>query len=248
MFYFSVDPRDGGFGAAGVCNTCCCQQVTMRPNETAKWTINYAPWSVPIGGHGLIQNGTEIDISINSAGCSTAQIDGFGQPNLGATGYSIFPTPISTDLVSNVAINGTAPAGNSFTYRVVPLTGPRQGAITLFNPNTGAFTYRPNAGYTGYDDFFVEMTDAQNRKLVRRIGITVGNPTLAAPSEGNRPLLVDRTKIVINSRMHTLAFPVIMQPTAQQCEVYTLSVRQQARDCSDIYTHISCFDVHVGKC
>lgn len=219
----------------------------MRPNETDKLVLNYAPWSVPIGGFGLVVGSTEIEVTRDSSACSTTQIDGFASPALGDTGYAVFVTPVSTSLAGNVTVNGATPVGNTFDYAVVPLTGPRFGAITSFNVFTGGFTYVPESGFVGYDNFYVVMTDAQGRKLTQMVGITVGAPTHAAPYQ-TTGLVIDRTKVKVDVHAHKLSFPITMLPDARECEVYKISIRQQTRDCDDTYAHVSCFDVHVGRC
>jgi hypothetical protein len=57
MKTFVVDPRDGSTSGDG-CATCCCYTATIGLGETDKWLIDYAPWSVPLGGGGLTLNHT----------------------------------------------------------------------------------------------------------------------------------------------------------------------------------------------
>jgi hypothetical protein len=37
-------------------------------------------------------------------------------------------------------------------------------------------------------------------------------------------------------------------PDAKSCEKFKLEIRQTTRDCDNVYSHYSCFDVFVGKC
>lgn len=245
MKFFTVDPRDGGFGISAGCATCCCQSFNMRPGDTDKMVIDYVPWSVPLGGTGLIPGGTEINISRDASACATGQIDGFGPPQLGdTTDFEALPAAAT---VVDVSANGATPVGNVFTYRVLPLSGPRSGRIS--NPNSGpAFSYTSNAGYNGLDSFYVEMTDAQGRKLIKFVVISVGNPGPAVPAFLPSGLYVDQSKIMVDRRLHQISFPISMLPDARECEKYKLEVRQTARDCDNVFSHYSCFDVFVGKC
>lgn len=245
MKYFTVDPRDGGFGISAGCAQCCCQQMHMRPGETDKMVINYAPWSVPIGGPGLIEGGTEINISRDAGGCATGPIDGFAPPALGATNdFEALPGAV-TEI--DVTANGITPAGNTFTYRVLPLSGPLHGAIS--NPNAGPeFSYKSVAGYNGLDTFYVEVTDAQGRKLIQLVVVSVGNPGPTVPASMPSGLYVDQTKIQVDKRQHQISFPISLMPDARSCEKFKLEIRQTTRDCDNVYSHYSCFDVFVGKC
>lgn len=57
-------------------------------------------------------------------------------------------TPFNTPVSGNVATNDTTVAGSTFAV----LTGPSNGGVTL-DPATGAYTYTPNAGFSGQDTF-----------------------------------------------------------------------------------------------
>jgi Bacterial Ig domain len=245
MKHFTVDPRDGGFGISAGCHTCCCQTILLRPGETDKMVVNYAPWSVPIGGPGLIPGGTEINISRDSSACATGAIDGFSPPQLGVT--TAFTALPGAATVLDVGA-GAEPAGNTFTYRVLPLSGPYKGTVT--NPTNGPeFTYQSEAGYTGTDSFYVEMTDAQGRKLIQLVVVSVGNPgPVVVPANLPYGLYVDRTKIAVDARHHQISFPISLMPDAKECERFRLEIRQAARDCDNVYSHYACFDIFVGKC
>lgn len=243
MKRFTVDPRDGGLGLL-TCNTCCCTPLGMRPGETDKMVINYAPWSVPIGGIGLITGSTEIDISVDSAACSVATINGFAPPSLGVT---TFETALNTTLVFDVTEFGAFPVGNTFTFSKVPFSGPSYGSLVADEDLDGNFTYVPQRGFVGYDQFYVDMKDAQGRNYIQKVVIAVGAP-VAPYNDAGKGLIVDRTKIVVNPRMHTIEFPISLLPDARACETYTMNIKQSARDCSDLYSHLSCYTINVGKC
>ncbi len=246
MKFFTIDPRDGGFGISAGCNTCCCQTLHMRPGETDKMVINYAPWSVPIGGPGLIPGGTEINISRDAGACATGSIDGFAPPQFDGSTTAFEALPGAATVI-DVIDNGISPAGNTFTYRVLPMAGPKHGTIS--NPNAGpAFSYTSNSGFTGLDSFYVEVTDAQGRKLIQLVVISVGDPGPAVPAILPSGLYLDQTKIAVDARMHQISFPIALLPDARACEKFKLEIRQTARDCDNVYSHYSCFDIFVGKC
>ena len=54
MHYFTVDSRSSIEASSGACSTCCCEAAKGIPGETNPWQINYSPWSLPIGGLGLV--------------------------------------------------------------------------------------------------------------------------------------------------------------------------------------------------
>lgn len=62
------------------------------------------------------------------------------------------------------SFNGTIAAtdvdGDPLTFTIV--TPPTRGALTSFDPATGAFTYTANAGSAGSDSFFFEVSDGTN--------------------------------------------------------------------------------------
>ena len=69
--------------------------------------------------------------------------------------YYGFP---DTDITGNVLDNDTDPEGNTQTVDAAsPLSGPSNGTVTM-NPD-GTFTYTPNPGYVGTDQFVYEIFD-----------------------------------------------------------------------------------------
>lgn len=245
MLYFDADPRDGA-PAGGVCNACCCEPIFMRPGETNLITINYAPWSLPIGNPGIVK-GTEYSVEMNCSACSSAAVDGFSVPS--NTNYDlpvVADTPLAIDLSTNAA-----PAGNTFTYAVIPLQGPTHGTVDQTG-SAGAptFTYTPNTGFTGYDYFSYKMTDAQGREVTRTVQLNVGMH-LNAP---NRQLMaslpfISPGAISVDRTMQTVRFPLYMPLSARDCEKYTLTIKQPAQDCEcNTYNHFMCFDIRTGNC
>jgi hypothetical protein len=246
-----------GTGAnAGSCNTCCCEPLALRPGETELVTLSYVAWSVPISGRGLIPT-PEITVTLDDSACTRAPIDGFEAPN---TGNVLFNNPQDIPANAPTVFNLTSdtfPAGNSFEYRLVPVSGPLHGTLTT--PITGtAWTYTPQAGFNGYDQFWARITDAQGRSIVRpinlRVGAVAGNPPfgwgLAAAFTG---LLIDRQHLQIDARLHRISFPIMLQPsgacdTIDGCRRYRITIKAFASDCERTLSRIDCFDVRCRNC
>lgn len=246
MLHVTMDARDGFNGAS--CTKCCCEAVQMRPGETNLIVLNYAPWSVPFGGRGIVPT-PELTITPDNSSCSSAPIDTFAPPSAQFTQAT---TPVNTavniDLTTNVA-----PIGNTFEYRLLPVSGPTRGTLTT--PINGTpWIYTPAPGFEGYDHFWVEVKDAQGRRVVREQIIKVGAALLSMPFDfGKTGLVIDRSKIMIDQRMQTLEIPLYLAPNADcgsvdGCISYQVMVKQPADDCCRIFHHISCFDVRCKSC
>lgn len=241
--YFNVDPRDGGLSTGG-CNTCCCSAISLKPGETNKIVINYAPWSVPIGGRGLLC-APDIEISVNSNGCP-AQTTTAGSPPLN-TNY-FYQTPINTALTTgNLALNAT-PSGGLFTFAKLPLSGPTNGVLSL-NAATGAFTYTPNSAFVGRDRFYYTMTDNSNRTTVHEVVIEIGQTVGNVAGTFRDLVTIDHSKINVDSQNHIVSFPITLSPAVRPCQIIRVDIKQQAADCDGTcYAHISCYDINAGKC
>lgn len=244
MLYFTADARDGG-QAGTACNTCCCENIFLKVGETNLITINYAPWSVPIGGLGLVA-GLEYEVDADFSACSTGSVAGFVPPS--ATFYNA-ETAVDTEVSGTIA---PTPTTNTFTFRKVPLSGPENGSVTI-DKNTGAWTYTPNAAFVGWDAFWYEVTDAQGRTIVRSVAIKVGTTQAAAgaePAEYKRTApWIAHTSIDTNTMLHTVRFALHMAQTCQPCDTYKLSLRQKARDCNgNVFDHFMCFNISCKDC
>lgn len=246
MLNVTIDERTGftASSGAGSCAVCCCEPIFMRPGETNLMVMNYAPWSVPLGGQGVVP-ATELEIFRDSSTCSSAAIDGFALPSNSAYAYAAAVSPVITPIPVNT---NEAPALNVFDYTVVPLFGPKNGVLVAA-PLTGLWTYQPNNGFVGYDEIYYQMRDAQGRTFISAVRITVGAPVISAAQPfGALGLFIDRTKIKVDQRFQTISFPMFLAPDARQCDVFKVQIKQPARNCDDLFYHLTCFEVHVGKC
>lgn len=80
-------------------------------------------------------------------------------------------TLINTAVNGNVLSNDVDPEGNTLTTTLVPASGPTNGTLTL-NPS-GTFTYTPNNGFTGSDQFTYQVCDPLNACDQATVYITV---------------------------------------------------------------------------
>nr|WP_264010167.1 cadherin-like domain-containing protein [Mycolicibacterium flavescens] len=89
------------------------------------------------------------------------------RPVAGNDGFSVDEDGV---LTGNVLTNDTDVDGTIQSASVV--TGPTRGTLE-FNSTTGAFTYRPNANYSGTDSFTYTVTDGSLTSEVATVTITV---------------------------------------------------------------------------
>jgi uncharacterized repeat protein (TIGR01451 family) len=95
------------------------------------------------------------------------------EAGVSASGNSAVTT--SVKLFDNDSqVNGTG-ATDSFQY--VSHTGPTNGVLVSFNTTTGAFSYQPNAGFTGTDTFTYTLRNSANASLTdtATVSINVSN-------------------------------------------------------------------------
>jgi hypothetical protein len=243
MHSFTVDPRDGGL--IGSCDTCCCTPVQMRAGVTEKWTINYAPWSVPLGGVGLV-SGTMVSVE-EIRGCAAAV--GADSPTVIAGGWFVTATSNGSaenpiPLLGGLVLNATV-------ARLLPQFGPKHGTATITN---GILTYKADFGYSGYDRLFVELSNGVLPPRIWECVIAVSSVGQATPTPvANASMLTPPVKYnlseqTISQRAHQTALPVSVSPTACVGSIYRITVNQPARDCDSDYNHIACYDLSIGRC
>lgn len=253
MLSFNADPRDGA-SVGGSCGTCCCDSINMRPGETNLVTINYAPWSLPLTPPGIIPGGLAWDFEVDTSGCSTAAVDGFAPPsntNYEATVDLGSDTDVTIDLTANML-----PAGNTFVYSLVPLSGPVFGTVAV--SAAGSAVYTPNSGYTGYDYFSYKVTDGQGRTVIRHVqvitfpdGGSADDPSLSGKLDGRMSLVprIGPTTVAVDQRLQLVQFALTMPLNVQPCERHRLTLRQTAQNCAGtLFNHVKCFDLRAKDC
>lgn len=241
MLYSTVDARDNVYSNS--CDKCCCETLAMRPGETNLMVLNYAPWALPLLGKGL--------------GC-TPQFDlqqiqacpipsGSNTPPV-ANGPLSYTTPLNTLVNISLGTSITDPDGDPLEFSLVPLYGPYHGTLSNLGILDGAGTYTPNNGFTGYDRFFVSVSDGVNKPVMFEVVIGVG--VTEVPATAFTPSVkIPPDRISVDQRMYTLSFPIEISPAAKPCEVWRLTVRQNAYDCNfNCYWHVSCYDITIKQC
>lgn len=237
MLRFTADPRDGYTGNVG-CQACCCSPAVIMPGETNKWQINYAPWSVPIGGRGLtVNNVYDVEKRVDPV------LAGNGAPSVPFFGAV---TPLNTTL--NGTLTATDPDADSLKFKVLPGYGPANGKLTIVEA-TGAYTYIPDTGFIGLDTFFFTVSDGVNPPVVGEASIAVQQAGAPANRSTATPIVfVNKAAMVIDAGYHTVEFPIEVSPAAKVGDRYRMTIRQQAMDCDAYYWNVMCIDISVGKC
>lgn len=243
MLRFNADPRDG-VPQGNACDTCCCQPVQMRPGETNLIEINYAPWSMQIGNPGII-HGIAYNFELNADACDTSLIEGFTPPT---HTNQLLTTPLNTPLVIDLTTGVGPDAANIVSYELVPFSGPSYGGVEI--TALGEFTYTPATGWTGRDYFSFEVTDAQNRTVIRHVEVTVGDASpVRQLSRLSLAPYVDISKVVTNHRSQIVRIPLYMPFSVKPCERYKLTISQKAQDCDGVtFNHFMCLDVTSKPC
>lgn len=216
--------------------------MSMRPGETNKVSINYAPWVLPLGNGANLMCSTDIDVQLDEAGCPQAT---GSNPPPSNTSYKVWTSGAA--VVADLAANA-APTSGTFEYERTPLSGPYNGTVVI-DPATGQATYTPNGGFKGVDRFYYTMTDASKRSIIKEVVVEVSDVENSVPAPFTPAVSVDMGKLIVNDRTQTVSFPVSVSPAARSCEIYKINVKQFARDCSGAcFSHISCYDLSIGKC
>ena len=240
MIHLTVDPR-ANIDLSG-CNVCCCQSFSVRPGETNKASINYAPWSVPTAEKGLAC-GTQIEIS-PCQNCS----DPTGLQAGSSFIRSLYETPYSGDL-SEIVLN---PDSLNLKYVILSFYLPKYGQIEL-NQTTGQYTYTPNQYFKGIDSFFysVEDIDGNVQKEIGEVvfAIQEANDTPLSNPGFTPDIDIPSSQINPDRVTHILSFPIEVSPAAKVGNIYRITIKQPALNC-DCYRfyHESCYDIQVGKC
>ena len=76
---------------------------------------------------------------------------------------------IDTDILGNVLDNDTDPEGDALTASLA--TAPSNGSVIL--KADGTFTYTPDSGYTGPDEFTYTVTDAQGATDTATVSLVI---------------------------------------------------------------------------
>lgn len=235
MPHYEIDPdKQNGNG----CATCCCEAATAMPGITEKWLLDYSGWAVPIGGKGLSQT----DFVLEKLYDAPRRIEAAG---------TVQNTPLNTPL--NFAVSGLVtgnPDALTLTYALLPFNTFEHGTATI-DANTGALVYTPINGYVGYDRAFVAITPESSTPIVVEIAVAVNPVSGNLPAPKLTPDLsvpADRVQ-KLRGAWASITFALVVSPAASVGDIWRLSVKQATLDCDcQPYTHVSCYDVTIGKC
>lgn len=229
---------DISFGVknSGACGTCCCPRVSGAPGETIFLGLDFSAWAVPIGGFGLRDTFINVEKTSQAPNTSTYPV---AQPVL-ASGEMNTPT-----VGTLTATGGTAP----LTFSIDPMNPATSGNLAV--EASGAFTYTPPNGFTGYDLAFFKVTDSLGQVDAGSFQVVVNSPPPAA--QFPEPTLIQQV-VVAPAKLaerdpYFVTVAVDIAPTAISGEIYRLSIKQMAMDCSGVKYHtMECVDLLVGKC
>lgn len=236
MMMFEANPRDGATAFSGACGTCCCAPAVARPGEVNPWIIDYAPWSVPIGGRGLSAD-------------TKAFIETILVPEVIGLPVATFLARaiVAGNSLVNEQLTATDPEGDALTFALVPWAGPQHGEATL-SP-TGVLNYTPAPGFYGVDRFFFTVSDGKNVATQEiAIRVNAAAPAVQFPPPEPTPMLEARD-FSLDGPNHLVRFRVAASPAARVGSIYRMTVKQTALDCDcNPYVHIGCYDVQIMKC
>lgn len=245
MLYSTVDARNGVETAE--CNKCCCESIGMRPGETNLMVLNYAPWAVPFGGrsHGMGCT-PQFDIEQMQA-CPVPS--GSNLPPTSA-GEISFAVPFAPTGAAAPAFNGdlktiiTDPEAAALTFKPLSMYSISKGKITV--NSDGTFQYYPPVNFNGQDSFFFTASDGVNKPVTFEAVLVVGD---GGTPQYTPTVFIDPKRIVVDQQLYTLSFPIEASPAAKPCEVWRLTVRQNAYDCNyNCFWHVSCYDIAIKPC
>ncbi|RYF78951.1 MAG: tandem-95 repeat protein, partial [Comamonadaceae bacterium] len=102
------------------------------------------------------------------------------------------PTVTNEDQPVNGTVVGTDVDGDTLSYAV---TTPATNGTVAIDPVTGAYTYTPNANFSGSDTFTVTISDGQGGTVQVPVSVTV-NPVNDAPTGTAAPAVTNEDQSV----------------------------------------------------
>jgi hypothetical protein len=217
------------------CIKCCCQKLSLKPGTVNKVSVGYAPWAVPIG---RLHCAPQFQLEL----METCPVPTGSNMPPAATAEVKFSTAVNALLENTLTVMITDPEAAVLTFKLLPLYGPQHGKLNLLSD--GSFSYMPAGNYKGEDRFYVSASDGTHAPVFE-VMIAVGIDAAAmitTPHVSVGPAVVDH-------RYFTVYFPVIVTPAVAECEVWRLTVLQNAIDCECMcFTRTDCFDIGIAKC
>ena len=129
--------------------------VTVNPNGTITYIPNPGFTGEDTFTYTICDDGSP---QLCDTATVTVTVQDSGMPNTtNANDDAYYVTPTSI-LIGNVLLNDSDIEGNTQTVTSTTVTT-AEGVTVNINPNTGEFTYTPNAGYSGTDSFVYTICD-----------------------------------------------------------------------------------------
>ncbi|MBK7039281.1 MAG: tandem-95 repeat protein [Bacteroidetes bacterium] len=159
--------------------------VVVNPNGTVTYTPNPGFTGTDVYQYTICDNG--VPVACDTAYAYVTIVDNPINNNQTYANDDAYTTPINTPINNSVAGNDTDPQNDAVTFTLV--TNPSNGTLTL-NPD-GSFTYIPNAGYTGPDQFVYSKCDNGNPVAcdTATAYITINTPQQDASPDINQTLV-----------------------------------------------------------
>ena len=154
----------------------------------------------------LAQGATEVitvdyvvkdDLNASSASTLTITVTGVNDLPIGA------PTTFGTN--EDTAYSGTLPVGSdvddgeSATLTYLAASQPTHGSVIITNAATGAYTYTPDANYSGTDSFTYSVKDTQGGTNTYTVDITVAGVNDAPVAGDDSNTAIEGGAVVIGS-------------------------------------------------
>lgn len=241
MLNFTLDARDGA-QKGSACGVCCCENAKASPGEVNKWSLDYANWSIPIGGRGLTAQ-TQVRVEKTNSDSGALQF-----PNASI----LLGNTLSSDTLTMQLSDGiNNPDNVALTYSVMDFYPPKHGKVEI--DASGTATYTPYTHAPAYDRFFYEAKTADGITVVVEAIISISTASQTnPPASANMAtpiVMINRGSIRVSTSLQTVEFPVQVSPQATLGDVYRITVRQQAIDCDkECFWHESCYDLMIERC
>ncbi|WP_400080000.1 Ig-like domain-containing protein [Winogradskyella sp. R77965] len=129
--------------------------VTLNPDGTITYTPNPGFTGEDTFTYTICDDGTPQLCDTATVTVTVQDANTPNTTNANDDAYTVTPTSV---LIGNVLLNDNDIEGDTQTVTTTTVTT-SEGVTVNIDPNTGEFTYTPNAGYTGTDSFIYTICD-----------------------------------------------------------------------------------------
>jgi hypothetical protein len=179
------DPNGNTIGQPTIISNPSNGTVVVNPNGTVTYTPNTGFSGEDVYTYFICDNGTPVACDTANAYVNVPPIT--TAVNQTYTNDDAYVTPINTPKSGNVGLNDTDPQNDAVTFTQV--SNPSHGTV-VFN-NDGTFTYTPNQGYTGTDQYVYSKCDNGTPVAcdTSTVYITIHAPYIQAEPDINQTLV-----------------------------------------------------------